>query len=537
MELLCSNPCIIINPLLPEVLHKSSAYYINGREFIISDGLRQRSYIDFPWKLFSKKRHNPTHESLDNYFFVDAETAETYPIFIEVCCGKCRICMNQKSSELTTRFLCETSTSIGQVLFIRLSYNNYSLPFDAFSKRHCQLFFKRLRKKLTTLGYDVNLRYFLVSEYGGTFGRPHYHLVLWNFPTWDFRLHQIKAIIEDCWSISISYDLWTSLPPIFRFKRSIKRWNIGKRQYYWCYDYRQHLGYVDVRYYTKKGSSSKAGFDYLTKYVRKEQGEKAHELDQKPFTLSSRRGGLGSAWLEQNKDFYYNNPECVELEVKVPFEDNPIRCILPKFFRNKLFPSRSSFFPKKVRDAFKEYVLLFNARNTITYHFNGKDKHWYTDDDLLIKEKYNMMPWYHMSITNNYWIKSIIRKWYPSLLKVNTTFEVHHLLNTFTREPYKTRVRVYIPYYQLNKDVIFDSFLCRVSDVIVWRLNKLAKILKDYQFPFSYDKLQYLRAHHQNSLSTFMHSLPDIDINEYDEYLQREEVRRMHREGHTNDNE
>lgn len=537
MELLCTNPQIIINPLLPECLHKSSHYCINGKIYPISDGLRQRSYCCFPWKLFSRKRHNPTHDTIESFYMVDSETSEIYPIYIEVCCGKCRICKNQKCSELTTRLLAETSTSVGQVLFIRLSYNNYSLPFEAFSKRHCQLFLKRLRKKLVTLGYDVRLRYFLVSEYGGTYGRPHYHLILWNFPTWDFNLTKIKDMIEDAWSLSISRELYESLPVNFRYCRYIEKWNIGRREYLPSVDYRQRLGYVDVRYYQKKGSSSKAGFDYLCKYVRKEQGEKAHELDVPTFTLSSRRGGLGSAWLEQNRAFYMEHPECIDMEIKVPYDVTPIRCMLPKFFRNKLFPSRSSFIKKNIRDKFHEYVMLWNVKNAITYHFNGKLKHYYNDVDIEIKDKFNMLPWMHMDVSNNYWLRHLSTKFYPALLKKNTRLEPRTVINPFTGEAQTLNYCVHVPHWFQNKEVIYDTFLKRASKVVMWRLGKLYKILHDYEFPYDYDTLTYLRAQHQMALSQFMEAQPVIDVNAYDEYLYREEIRRINREACSNDNE
>lgn len=75
--------------------------------------------------------------------------------------------------------------------FITLTYDTHNVPFTRsgymdLSKRHIQLFFKRLRKV-----NDSKIRYFIVGEYGGRTMRPHYHVILFNCkldtiqPAWD----------------------------------------------------------------------------------------------------------------------------------------------------------------------------------------------------------------------------------------------------------------------------------------------------------------------------------------------------------------
>lgn len=62
--------------------------------------------------------------------------------------------------------------------FATLSYDDEHLPQDlSVSKREVQLFMKRLRKN-----NDRDIRYFAVGEYGSQTMRPHYHLVLFNYP-------------------------------------------------------------------------------------------------------------------------------------------------------------------------------------------------------------------------------------------------------------------------------------------------------------------------------------------------------------------
>ena len=67
-------------------------------------------------------------------------------------------------------------------------------------KEELQLFLKRLRIRLTRRGVDHNIRYFACSEYGSKSGRPHYHMILWNYPDAD-NLHATLKEIESAWSV------------------------------------------------------------------------------------------------------------------------------------------------------------------------------------------------------------------------------------------------------------------------------------------------------------------------------------------------
>lgn len=105
--------------------------------------------------------------------------------------------MSIRKSQWCFRALVETEHAFDSC-FLTLTYNDEHLPKDkSVSVRDVQLFFKRVRRNMR-LWYpefdyeNYPLRYFLVSEYGGQYGRPHYHLILWNCPlNWQE--------IEKCW--------------------------------------------------------------------------------------------------------------------------------------------------------------------------------------------------------------------------------------------------------------------------------------------------------------------------------------------------
>lgn len=102
-----------------------------------------------------------------------------------VPCGKCPACINNRLNDWVFRVQQESDWSINSY-FVTLTYNDENLP-DFVNKDDVQKFFKRLRqncKPPKSRKYpDSNfppLKYFLTSEYGSQFYRPHYHAILMN---------------------------------------------------------------------------------------------------------------------------------------------------------------------------------------------------------------------------------------------------------------------------------------------------------------------------------------------------------------------
>ena len=73
------------------------------------------------------------------------------------------------------------------------------MPKNGVFPEEIQLFFKRLRTKLDRRGISHNLRYIAVSEYGHWSKRPHYHIILWNFPDNFETAYSRLTLIESCW--------------------------------------------------------------------------------------------------------------------------------------------------------------------------------------------------------------------------------------------------------------------------------------------------------------------------------------------------
>lgn len=103
-----------------------------------------------------------------------------------VPCGKCVNCLANKRQSWSLRLWAETLSSPTS-LFLTLTYEEDQLPLEGnnatLRKRDLQLFFKRLRKFLYSKYSDApKIKYFSCGEYGGLFGRPHYHAIIFSLP-------------------------------------------------------------------------------------------------------------------------------------------------------------------------------------------------------------------------------------------------------------------------------------------------------------------------------------------------------------------
>ena len=109
----------------------------------------------------------------------------TKPMYIEqpltqimqkVPCGQCIGCRLEKAGQWATRCYHEAQL-YDQNSFITLTYAPKYLPDDlSVNKGAITRFIRRLRRK----NPEKEIRFYGCGEYGENFGRPHYHLVLFN---------------------------------------------------------------------------------------------------------------------------------------------------------------------------------------------------------------------------------------------------------------------------------------------------------------------------------------------------------------------
>lgn len=170
--------------------------------------------------------------------------------YLPLPCGKCLGCYQRNARAWALRCKLELQYH-SHAVFTTNTYRDDALP-PTLSKRHLQLWLKRLRK---ALGPARPVRYFASGEYGEKRGRPHYHAILYGV-----GLHD-QELLEDTW---------------------------------------QH-GHV------RTGHALTEGIAYVAGYTAKKNGDrlamKHDRVDpdtgevyqyQPPFILMSRNGGIGT---------------------------------------------------------------------------------------------------------------------------------------------------------------------------------------------------------------------------------------------------
>lgn len=147
---------------------------------------------------------------------VDNHEQEFEKPFVYVPCGKCECCRNSDSMSWRIR-LQEHFFSSSSAYFVTLTYDDSCLHFEqcfsdgkfygfhpVVNKQDVQKFFKRLREHFKPfMSEGEKISYFLVSEYGPTTYRPHYHFIIFNLPKLssvsEVNDYKIKTSIQKIW--------------------------------------------------------------------------------------------------------------------------------------------------------------------------------------------------------------------------------------------------------------------------------------------------------------------------------------------------
>lgn len=279
-----------------------------------------------PNKKLSYDRFYDLSNSIDRKIFEMRYGKESY---LTVPCGNCPACIEKKANDWACRIYYEWLHSSSSSFFT-LTYNDESLLYNdvtlnfgfedltyslpQLSKPHVQKFIHDLRK-LTGNG----LRYFLGAEYGETLGRPHYHVIFFNYPN--------------------DIDIYEAVNQV---------WNYGNIQ---C---SQEVNIQRVMYVAKYIYSSS-----LLPYGNVISGF------QKPFILMSRRPGLGYQYFQNEKIVKYHNDNldttiCLDVENK--------RLGLPRYYRSKIFSDENkeilyrNWIDNPVKEPTQEEIRIFLKR-------------------------------------------------------------------------------------------------------------------------------------------------------------------------------
>lgn len=214
--------------------------------------------------------------------------------YVQTPCGICANCRKNFAHMWGTRIYHE-SRMYPVSTFLTLTYSNENLPIGTYGiptlvKDDVQKFMKRLRQWL----YPQKVRFFCGAEYGDTTKRPHYHLALFGVSPQDDRIFDHFEKQDD------------------GYLCRCKAWNLGL----------SHVGEVDI------GSANYIGGYCLKKVMGK--GAKQYYEDKgilAPFSLMSRRPGIGFDYMEKYADEFIKHGNCLV---------NSQATGLPRYYKEKL---------------------------------------------------------------------------------------------------------------------------------------------------------------------------------------------------------
>ena len=207
--------------------------------------------------------------------------------YIELPCGKCEYCRLTYSKEWMQRCMLEERAWEHNEM-LTLTYNEEHVPkaqgvdlktgevqeVNTLCKKDVQDFLKRLRFHWSKKYGEDNIRFYMCGEYGEKFGRPHYHLLLFNFNCRDKKFYKKSQKGFDMFHSQIIEDIW------------------GK-------------GHIELNAITPETCA------YVARYVLKKQkggtSKDWYAVQGKvpEYTNCSRMPGIGYYYYEQNKDKMY----------------------------------------------------------------------------------------------------------------------------------------------------------------------------------------------------------------------------------------
>lgn len=192
---------------------------------------------------------------------------------LQLPCGKCEWCKMERSRQWAVRCADEVSL-YDQSCFFTLTFSPVGMseiaPTGSLSKRHVQLFMKRVRKRFS----ERKIRFFICGEYGPKLGRPHYHGLLFNL---DFDDKQYYKTVNghDYYISETMSELWP-----YGFI------TLGEANF-------ETAAYI-ARYCLKKVNGSEAEVHYS----RTMADGKVVRLESE-FLLQSTHPGIGAGWFDK----------------------------------------------------------------------------------------------------------------------------------------------------------------------------------------------------------------------------------------------
>lgn len=258
----------------------------------------------------------------------------------EMPCGQCIGCRLNHSRMWAIRCMHEASLH-ERNCFVTLTYRPEKVPpGGTLVLSDVQRFMKRLRFK-----YGPGVRVAYCGEYGEKFGRPHYHLLLFNHDFQDKSLMFLSKRGDKVFRSESLDELWTDPSDGVNYGIS----SIGDITF-------DSAAYV-ARYVTKKLRGRCAGKDH-----REVDPISGRVIDSRlpEFFKTSRNPGVGRSWYDLYRTDIFPDDFCL---VSRPGKGK-VRSSVPVYYRRLM----EKFFPEyyeEIRKKRVERALLRGSDNTL----------------------------------------------------------------------------------------------------------------------------------------------------------------------------
>lgn len=402
------------------------------------------------------------------------------PILI-VPCGHCEECQQKKINDWFFRASAEfgrVKASGGFVWFPTLTYNDGALPqwcdkennyyIPIFDPNHFVGFRNKLRVYLSRNGYnckgDNTIRYFYACEYGGKYGRPHLHCLLFVPFKIDYNL--FANLVEKAWIHGfVMYSKKGRTVQSIKGIKYVMKYIHKDCHYFDKYNVDEYLQLLKDKLFKAKDCIFKDIYRNKLNNFRRHMPHHHQSM------------GFGSSFNLSDDDFIKGKISSSRLKIY----DNTFEYSIPMYYKRK-------------------FLYDFDNVNNI-YNINPRGIHIKQEQfDVMLKK----LDAYYQSVVYSNVVEDICKQKYPFLLKYNQFNLFKSLSNFDTKDiaiyslvfsglPIKKNVYDTM-YNDIRND--FNEFLSMMDDLSYryWKVridNLDTPLVVDYKDNGVYESLKY----------------------------------------------
>lgn len=250
--------------------------------------------------IFNRDMNDTSFEYWEEQMKYAASQGKNYEMQ-RVPCGVCPSCRLQQSREWAARIMMEAS-KYDCNYFVTLTYDDEHKPFDEvrtlpdgrvftddgtwngyLEKKDVQDFLKRLRIHWKRKYDHDDIRFFMCGEYGTQTERPHYHIIFFNLPIYDYE--DLKVV---------------NGKPLFTSPEIREIWGKGHISI-------GEVEFASAAYVARYAMKKRTGTFAAEHYARKGQTPEYVNMSRKP--------GIGKDWYDAHKQEIYDTDNIINVEL------------------------------------------------------------------------------------------------------------------------------------------------------------------------------------------------------------------------------